>query len=48
MYCSRLFIPPKKVLTLAGIEPESPRLVVRNANHSANRPFFFSKIMFYW
>ena len=42
----RDLIPPKKVLTLAGIELGSPRLPVCNANHSATRKYFF-KIKFY-
>ena len=36
-------IPLKKVLTLAGIELESPRWPVGNADHSATRPEFFKK-----
>ena len=39
MYVAMSLIPPKKCLTLAGIELESPRLPVRSANHSATRPF---------
>ena len=42
----RLLIPPKKVLTTAGIELESPRLPVSSADHSATRPKFFQKILF--
>ena len=35
MYCSRLLIPPKKVLILARIELESARSPVCSADHSA-------------
>ena len=43
MYCSRLLIHPKKVLTLAGIEHESPRVAVGSADHSATRHSIFKK-----
>ena len=33
----------KKVLTSAGFEPTSPRLIVSNANHSAIRAFILDK-----
>jgi len=36
-------IPPKKVLTTAGIELESPRLLVCSADHSATRPSISQK-----
>ena len=39
-------IVPKKELTSAGIEPESPPLAVRNADHSAIR-LRISKILLY-
>ena len=38
MYCSRLVIPSKKVLTSTGIELGLLRLPVGSANHSAIRP----------
>ena len=47
MHCSRLLIPPKKVLTLSGIEPEYPWLLVCSANHLATRPRSFQIKMFY-
>ena len=41
-------IPPKKVITPAGIELESPRSTVCSADHSATRPKFFKNyINFY-
>ena len=40
MNCSDL-IPQKKILTSAGIEPESPRLAVRSADHLAIRLYIF-------
>ena len=46
MYSLKLLITPKKVLTLAGIERRSPRLLVGSADHSATRPKNF-KIFFY-
>ena len=50
MCCSWLLIPPKKVLTLAGIELESPRLPVCSADHSATRNFVCQKNIkyLYW
>ena len=43
---SKLLIPPKKVLTWAGIELESPRLAVGSADHSATRANFFKNILY--
>ena len=45
-YISFEFNKPKKVLTLAGIEPESPHLPICSADHSATESNFFKNNLF--